>query len=88
MKAIHAHENLLAEYLAKTEGTSAEEFASTVKEFNVNSQLLSKLQCADANLLVELRLTIYEELKEAGMPILTKPEVTALPPGKNKPTIA
>ena len=57
------------------------------KEFNVNSQLLSKLQCADVNPLIELRLTTYEELKEAGMPIPTELETTSLPPSKIKPTV-
>ena len=62
-----------------------EEFVSTVKEFNVDSQLLSKLQCAGVNPLVELGLTTYEELKEAGMPMPT--ELKPSPTTKIKPTI-
>jgi len=46
-----------------------EEFVSTVKEFDVDEQLLLKLQCAGVNPLVELGLTTYEELREAGMPM-------------------
>mgnify|MGYP000397909191 CR=1 FL=1 len=48
-----------------------EEFISTIKEFDVDEQLLSKLQCAGVNPLLELRLATYEELKEAGMPVPT-----------------
>ena len=75
-----------------------EEFISTVKEFNVDSQLLSKLQCAGVNPLVELGLTSYQELGEAGMPMpaelkpglirtVTVTETITPPPGKAKPAV-